>query len=457
MNTQALEQALGFIRSWLAIRFEIDEIPGFAVAIAHDGNLVLNDVYGFADVERQAALTTDHLFRIASHSKTFTATALMLLAEEGRLRLDDTAADHLPWLRAHKDPRWHAVTLRQLMSHGAGVIRDGEDATYWQLERPFPDAASFQSELLTTDLVTDANVKLKYSNYGYTLLGLVIEAVAARPYNAFVAERIVGPLGLLRTAPEYDPALGDSLVTGYGQRIHHRRRPLPPVSTQAMSAATGFCANAADLCAYFSAHMVGSGRLLSDASKREMQRVHWHAKLPGESAHEDYGLGMVRYQIGKRSVFGHSGGFPGCITQSMADPEERLVVVALTNCVDGPASSIVTGIYKILAYFQENAPDAGAGPDLSRLGGTYASLWGMRSIVATGAKVVAVRPDAWEPFAAVETLSPVDDTALRVTDTSSFASEGELVRFDLTDGRVASVNYTGMRMWPLDLWWARNR
>lgn len=395
MNTQALNHAVEFIRTWLPLRYDDLELPGFAVAIAHDGNILLNEAYGYADLERKAPLTTDHIFRIASHSKTFTATAIMLLAEEGRLRLDDAAAVHLPWLKESTDKRWADVTLRQLLAHIGGVIRDGLNTDYWQLERPFPDAARLKEELAATPLVVDNNTKMKYSNYGYSLLGMVIEAVSGQPYNTFVTERIVRPLGLKRTYPEFAPEFEGSLVTGYTRRLRQTRSPIAHISTYGMSAATGFCSTTADLCAYFTAHMPGSGKLLTDASKREMQRVHWHAKAPAGDA-PDYGLGMILQDIGKRRVVGHSGGFPGHITRSAADPVDRLVVVALTNAVDGPASSIVEGIYKIISYFQENTPDATPAHDLAALEGHYMSLMGERSIVVTGDRVVSVSPETWE-------------------------------------------------------------
>lgn len=456
MNTQALDHAVTFIRSWLALAYDREDVPGFVVAIAHQGAVLMNEAYGYADLEQGIALSPGHVFRIASHSKTFTATALMLLAEAGRLRLDDRVVDHLPWLGQHKDGRWSKVTLRQLLSHVAGVIRDGVDADYWQLERPFPDAERFREDVMATSLVVDANAKMKYSNYGYTLLGMVIEAVAGQAYNDFVTDRIIRPLGLMHTYPEYRPDIEGSLVTGYSRREHKTRLPIAHLSTHAMSPATGFCSTAEDLCAYFTAHMVGSGRLLSDESKREMQRVHWHAKTRGQPSHEDYGLGMILQEIGGRRVVGHSGGFPGCITKSMADPQDGLVVVALTNGLNGPASSIVDGVYKIITYFQENTPSTQPAHDLAHLEGLYMSLWGTTSVVVTGDKVVAVDPDTWEPFAAVEALAYVDENTLKVADTSSFGSEDELVTFHCRDGRVETVNYTGVTMWPADMWKQRH-
>jgi D-alanyl-D-alanine carboxypeptidase len=463
MRTDVLSHALAFIRSWLGVRYDSVDVPGFVVAVAHRGRILMNEAYGYADVERRIPLTVDHIFRIASHSKSFTATAVMLLVEEGRLRLDEAVVTYLPWLSTHRDRRWSEVTIRQLLAHGAGVIRDGPDSNYWQLARPFPDRDRFRRDLMETNLVLNPNLRMKYSNYGYTLLGLVVESVTGQPYNDLVTERVIQPLGLRDTYPDCLPDRGGPpaarLATGYSRRQLGRRLPIAPVDTDAMSPATGFCATAADLATYFTAHMVGSGELLTDASKKEMQRVQWHARVPGETSQQDYGLGLILDEMGSRRLFGHSGGFPGYITKTMADPEDGLVVVALTNCIDGPATAVVKGIYKILDYFEAHTPSAPPVFDFTPLEGVYDNLWGTTQVVAMGDKLVAVSPDGWEPFSAVDTLAYVEGRTFRIAETDSYGAEGEQVHFhgDNGQGQVERVDWAGSTMWPHDAWLARIR
>jgi len=153
MDKTALERAAKYIKDWLRFNYERGDTPGFVVAIAHDGKTIFNEAYGFADLENRTVLTPQHLFRIASHSKTFTATAIMQLQERGKLRIDDSIVDYLPWLKQHKDRRWRSVTIRQLLSHGAGVIRDGLKNDYWSVEELFPSEAEFKKDLLAANLV----------------------------------------------------------------------------------------------------------------------------------------------------------------------------------------------------------------------------------------------------------------------------------------------------------------
>lgn len=459
MDKETFRRALDFVKTWLQDRYEEEDVPGFVVAIAREGEWGLNQAYGLADVERQIPMSTDHIFRVASHSKTFTASAIMMLAEQGKLRIDDPVVDYIPWLSDHQDPRWRHVTIRQLLSHGAGVIRDGLDADFWYLARPFPDTARFVRELQDVNLVLDNNTKMKYTNYGYTLLGLVIEAVAGEPYNEYVLDHIVHPLGLTRTFPEYRPDLHqpdpDQMVTGYSPRQAKRRLPIRAISTQAMSPATGFCSTAADLCRYFTAQMVGSGQLLSDESKKEMQRAQWPIRSPGRPVENHYGLGFSLEKHGPRQTFGHGGGFPGCITNSQADPEEKVVVVALTNCGDGPAGAITAAVFNILHWFSEHATADAPKQDWSLLQGDYATPMGHFRILQAGDALYSIGGTGWDPLAGVEKLEHVDDYTFKIAEAGSVGSAGELVQFHVREGIVESLRYAGTLCLPAAVWRAR--
>lgn len=453
MNKKVIEKSISYIDSWLKFKFEQEEVPGIVVAIAHKGKIIFEEAFGYADLGKKEKLTTNHIFRIASHSKTFTATAILQLQEQGKLRLDDYAADYIEWLNDHTDKRWQKVTIRQLLSHSAGVIRDGEDADYWQLERPFPDAQQLQKEILSSKLVIDNNIKHKYSNFGYSLLGNVIESVSGMPYNEYVHKHIVDSLELKNTGPEHESILDEKLVTGYTRRDYNKARiPIAHIDTKSMSPATGFYSTAADLCTYFTAHFLGSNKLLDDESKKEMQRVQFHCKTPGKENDEDYGLGFEIEYLGDRKTISHGGGFPGHITKTIADPKDELVVVVLTNCLDSPASAINKGIFSIFDYFKDNLKDESPKHNLSNLEGRYMNLWAMTDIVVTGDKVIAAYPNSWQPLKLPEELEFVDSKTLKVSKSDSFSSEGELVHFTIKEGKVNSINYAGSTMWPEEAW-----
>jgi D-alanyl-D-alanine carboxypeptidase len=447
MKKQALDKSLDFMKDWLRFMYESGTVPGFVLAVSYKGKVLFNEAYGYADLETKEEMTPQHIFRIASHSKTFTATALMQLQEQGKLRIDDKVIDYVPWLREHSDSGFQSITIRQVMSHGAGIIRDGLDCTYWALGRPFPDAEEFKKEMLAAELVLTSNIKMKYSNFGYTLLGLVVEAASGQDYSQYVVDNIINPLGLKSTGPEYDTTIKTRLATSYTRPDYEgkKRLPIANIDTHAMSAATGFYSTAEDLCKYFSAHVVGSGKLLNDESKKEMQRLQWEAEnVPHR---EGYGLGFVVEFIGEHQTIGHSGGIPCYATKTVCDPEEQLVISVLTNSYDAPADYMARNVLKLIDFFQEKWGTVSE--ELEACEGRFMDLSMQVEVIALGERLFIGYP-GWEAFGSPEELVPLSDKgdqAYMIVKADSFSSNGELVKFKIgDDGRAKSMYYAGANL-----------
>lgn len=446
MKDKALKRSLDYIDSWLQLRYEHSKDPGFVVCVSRKGQVLLNRAYGYADLEKKQKMTPQHIFRIASHSKTFTATAIMQLQENGKLKIDDKVVKYLPWLNGHKDKRWQTVTIRQLLSHSAGVVRDGLERSYWGLEKPFPDEPRFKEEILKADLVLDVNTRMKYSNYGFTLLGLVVEAVSGRKYNDYVKENIIDKLDLKNTYPEFSPAIQDKMVTGYTRADYGGKHlPIDHISTGVMSSATGFCSTAEDLCKYFNAHMVGSGKLLDDESKKEMQRA--QSRVEGTDERGDYGLGLDIEYLDERKLIGHGGGFPGNLTKSYFDPKDQLEVVVLTNSSGSMPGRLAKSIIKIINYFQENWK--GGNESWRKYEGRYMSIWWIADIVSLGDKLAVANALAWEPFHNPEELQHVKGDTFKISKADSYASLEEPAEFIMDgSGRVEKLIYAGVNLYP---------
>src|SRR5436190_14289980 len=131
-----LKPALDYIPRWLEFQMQASQQPGCMVAIAHRGNVVLERAFGHANLDTGEELTPRHRFRAASHSKSFTAAGIMKLREQRKLKLDDAAGDYIDGLH----PAVARATVAQLLSHSAGLVRDGSDAGYFSDRRPFPSA-----------------------------------------------------------------------------------------------------------------------------------------------------------------------------------------------------------------------------------------------------------------------------------------------------------------------------
>lgn len=447
ITRELLDHALEYADHWAGYRRRTLRLPGVSLAVAWRGEVLLSRAYGHADLERGEPLTPAHIFRIASHSKTFTATAMLQLVEQGRMALDDRLSRWLDWA-PDREGALGRITVRQLLNHSAGVVRDGDDGGFWQLERDFPDREEFVERVTRLKPVFAPNVQFKYSNFGYTLLGMVIEAVTGVPYNEHVRAAVVAPLGLESTGPELDEFAQAHLATGYsGDHGGLDRLPVAHIDTRAMSAATGFYSTAEDLCRYGSAHCLGTGKLMSDESKREMQRDGW--SIDGDDEH--YGLGFGIHHIGERRVVGHGGGFPGFITATRIDPEEGLVVVALTNAHDGPAAELAHGVIKIInrAGAASAAPDDHPGVERSRFTGRFWTLGGVVDVARFGPELVQFDPELADPVAEVGQLRVAGPDRLTIAKTRNYGSPGESMRYSFdADGRVVHVRYGSSTLRP---------
>jgi N-acyl-D-amino-acid deacylase len=189
-------------------------IPGGAVAVVRDGKLFYARGFGYADVENKTPVQPDALFRIASVSKPITSAAIMKLVEEGKLNLDDRVApliaDLTPAPGATVDPRWEQITIRHLLDHTAGWDREKPNGGFDPIDRPLIAAAAVNapapasSETLVRymkgmPLDFNPGEKHAYSNFGYIVLGRVIERLSGMRYEDYVRTRVLAPVGANRT------------------------------------------------------------------------------------------------------------------------------------------------------------------------------------------------------------------------------------------------------------------
>ena len=313
-------------------------VPGGAVAVMKDGKLILARGYGWADTAARTPVEPDALFRIASISKPVTAIAILRLAEEGKLRLDDPVlpyVQHLAPRGGPADARWRRVTLRHLLTHTGGWDRDREggfDPMFRPTEaaretgQPAPASAETVVRwMLTKRLDFDPGARYAYSNFGYALLGRVIERVTGQPYESYVRERVLRPAGVTRMR------IGRSLLAGRapGEVRYYDGQVVPSVfpgtparvpfayggfHLEAMDAHGGWLASAPDLLRVLRVvdRLPSPPDLLSSLSTAEMI-ARPAPPLPSDSV-VWYALGwQVRPSRGDANWW-HGGSLPGTAT-----------------------------------------------------------------------------------------------------------------------------------------------
>jgi D-alanyl-D-alanine carboxypeptidase len=433
-----LGAALDYIPRFLEHQLRLHEQPGCVVAVAHHGKLVLEHALGHADLVRGEALTPRHRFRVASHSKSFTAAGVMKLREEELLRLDDAVGDFVPGLR----PKVAAATIGQLLSHTAGLVRDGADSGQWQDRRPFLDDAALRADLAAGPVI-EANTRLKYSNHGYGLVGLAIEAITGEKYDDWIAREIVAASGLRETTPDAPIARGTKFAHGHSARLPLGRRVVIPGTnpTNALAAATGFVSTAGDLARFFASLAPEAKKsVLTPASRREMWRRQWRDAYA--AAPRWYGLGTICGDLDDWAWCGHTGGFQGTLSRTACVLAQGLTVSVLTNAADGTAGVWVDGVLQILrAYAQGGAPSRRA----AAWSGRWWGLWGAVDLLPMAAKVLVANPALANPVQNASEIELDTTTQGRITLASSFDRHGEAARLELDKrGRTKALWLGGM-------------
>ncbi len=422
-----LGAALDYLPRWLEFQMRVTAQPGCAIAVAHAGKVVLDEAFGHADLKRDVALTPRHRFRVASHSKSFTAAGVMLLRERGRLRLDDTVGQYV----ADLHPQVAQVTLAQLLSHSAGLVRDGSDAGQWSDQRPFLSAAELRADLASGTII-EPNSRFKYSNHGFGLLGMVIETITGAPYATWIRQEIVDAVGLAETLPDVPLPRGTPFARGHSGTVPLGRRVVIPGDnpTNALAPATGFVSTASDLTRFFAQLSPSAKRsVLSVASRREMTRPQW--RDPHAALERWYGLGTISGSLGDWRWFGHSGGFQGYITRTAMLPAQNLCIAVLTNATDGPSHFWLDGAGRVLRAFARNGPPSRR---TAAWTGRWWSLWGAVDLLPMRDKVMVASPAMMNPLMDASEVEPLGRDRGRITLATGFASHGEPARL-VRDGR----------------------
>lgn len=433
--------ALDYVPQWLEFQMRAMEQPGCVVAIAERGRIVFEAAYGAADLGRGVKLTPRHRFRVASHSKSFTAAGIMKLREAGKIGLDDPVGRYVKGLH----PAVAKATLSQLLSHSAGIIRDGHDSGQWVDRRGFLNARELRAELAERP-VLEANTRFKYSNHGYGLIGFVIEAVTGEAYAKWIQREIVVPSGLEETVPDWPLSRRVPFARGHSGKILLGRRATIPGEnpTNALAAATGFISTARDLATFYAQlDPAAKGSVISAASRREMIRKQW--RTPHSELERYYGLGITHGRVGDWEWFGHGGGFQGYITRTSMLPAQGLSISVLTNAADGLAHQWGDGIINILRTFKRHgAPSA----RVRNWAGRWWSLWGAADLVPMGDKVLVGAPGFFNPFMDATELTVTGRDRALITLANGYANHGEAVRRIRKGGKVAEIQFAGGRSLP---------
>jgi CubicO group peptidase (beta-lactamase class C family) len=406
---------------WIDFQLRRTGQVGCIIAVAHEGEVVLEHACGLADTETGEPLTPRHRFRIASHSKSFTAAGLMLLRERGRLRLDDAVGAFVSGL--HEDVA--RATIAQVMSHTAGLIRDGQAANQYSGLRPFADRNEILGDLRQPPVI-ERNTRFKYSNHGFALLGMVIEAVTGEPYGTWIRREVIARFGLGETEPDMPLPPGTPFARGHTSTFLLGERLVIPGDylTHALAPAGGFVSTASDLARFFGQLSPGArSSPLSPDSRREMTRGQW------DNEHEvpatRYGLGIASGTLDDWAWFGHAGGLLGYISRSCVVPERDLSISVLTNSADGMAWALLDGVLHVACELARRGPPSAA---VGGWTGRWWTAWGAFDLLPAGDRVLVAVPGFLNPLMNAPEIEVTGPDQGRIALAGGYALHGERVR-----------------------------
>ncbi|MES2696223.1 MAG: serine hydrolase [Verrucomicrobiota bacterium] len=290
-----------------------DRFMGSAL-VAKDGAILFEQSAGWANAEWKIANTATTKFRLGSITKQFTAAAILLLAEDGKLGLDDALSKFVP----SAPETWRPVTIRQLLSHTGGIpsITDQPEFRTWKLSPHTPEQS--MARIADKPLEFTPGEKFKYSNTGYQLLGWIVELASGQKYDAFLKQRIFTPLGMNDSGYDLSSTVIPQRASGYMSSPQGLVNA-PYVDMHVPAGAGALYSTTRDL-ALWTQGLFG-GKLLKPAS----------LELMTKPVQGNYALGVSVNTVKGRKVILHGGGIEGFNTQLSYYPEAKLTVVVLAN------------------------------------------------------------------------------------------------------------------------------
>ena len=329
------ESTLGWVNRMVEASMAVNEIPGFAIGIVKEGQIVYAAGYGVAERGSERAMTPQTLVPAASLSTQFTAAAILQLAMQGDVDLDAPAADYLPDV-AFADPRLTAVTVRQLLANTSGLPQPDGAASY-DFTRRASTPDDLHRYLAGRILAADPGTRFTFSNDNWDLLAAVVASVAEQPFEAYVAEHLLAPAGMTHSTFRLADADANQFTAAHwlnanGAPVASRT---PPDYDQLHAGATGLVTSIDDLLAWAALDLDhgrrGDHQIVPAAAYTEMWAP--HAQFDGElgGLFEQWGLGWALADEQGHRVVWWGGTSLGSNLMLFLAPDDEIAVVTLAN------------------------------------------------------------------------------------------------------------------------------
>lgn len=331
-------------------------VPGIAVGIIKDGKLVHAKGYGVRSLNTKQRVDEHTLFGIASNTKAFTAAALGILVDEGKLTWDDKVTTHIPEFKMYDPYVTEAFTIRDLLTHRSGLGLGAGDLMFW------PDSNNFSCQDIIHNLrylkpVSGFRSKYDYDNLMYIVAGEIIKRVSGKTWEEFVQQRMFEPLGMTETAASFKQVKSKNNVIDPHAPVDGKVKVIRRDWSNVANAAGGIYTNLIDMSKWLITVM-DSGRykgqphqqLFSEAVHAELWTPHTNIPVRGQTAYKthfsSYGLGWYLSDVYGYLQATHTGGLAGVVTQVTLIPELKLGIMVFTNQQSSAAFTAITNTIK---------------------------------------------------------------------------------------------------------------
>jgi CubicO group peptidase (beta-lactamase class C family) len=450
VDNPRLKSALMLLELWTDAQRAYQQIPGVSMAVVYDQTLLWSRGIGYSDLEKKVPSTPQTIYSICSISKLFTSVAVLSLRDQGKLRLDDPVAKHLPWFSIGElYPGFGPATVKGILTHSSGLPRES-DFPYWSApDFAFPTHEQIVERLKGQQTLYPADLHFQYSNLGMTLAGEIVAQLSGQSYADYVTKNILRPLMLADTQPRMpDEHRGGRLATGYSAMTREgKRNRLPFFQANGIAPAAGFSSTVEDLGRFASWQFrlleKGGTEILNANTLREMHRVQW-LEPDWRTA---YGLGFAVWQKGEKTFVGHGGSCPGYQSHLLLQPKEKIAVAFAANASGVDAGKFTEIAYAIVAPAVAEARNPEKAqkpldPSLQPYVGTYSNQpWGGETaIVYYEDGIAAVDFPTDDPLGEMQKLKRIDGNTFRRV--RKDGDLGEEVVFEVgSDGKVTRLKW----------------
>ncbi len=330
------------------------DVPGIAVGIVKDGQVVLAKGYGVTNINTQRKTDANTLFGIASNSKAFTTASLAMLVDEGKIQWDDKVVKYIPEFKMYNDYVTAEFTIRDLLTHRSGLGLGAGDLMIW------PDGHNFTPDDIIRNIhylkpVSAFRCKYDYDNLLYVIAGEVIHRVSGKSWDDFVQERILKPLGMEHSAASWSRLRDTTNVIAPHVPTDGKLKVIKRYTNDIFNSAAGIYSSVNDLSKWVIAQLdngkYGNGQqLFSEKQHTEMWTAQTIMPLrsaaPYQSYFKAYGLGWQLQDFNGHLQVSHTGGLDGIVTQVIMFPDIKLGIIVLTNQQSGAAFTAISNTIK---------------------------------------------------------------------------------------------------------------